>query len=127
MSDSHARDDQQAIAEIEAAIRAAGDYVWPSDDLRPRTLETARELSQQRRAQRRLGRFFLAVVFLMAFGVPLFERVDSRVKPRTAPSAIDMQRRALEHAARASVGPNWGMLEAFTEWRRVQASHLGRQ
>ena len=124
MSDWQTPDDGQSLAEIESAIRAAGNYVCPSDDLRPSTLEAAREYCQDRRVRRKFGRMLIAAVLLITFGAPIFERLDNKVKPPAAPSAMEMQRRALEHAAQASVGPNWGMLEAFTEWRRVQADRL---
>ena len=39
---------------LEAVIAAAGRYVHPSDDLRPRLIEAAQEHSRRRRGQRRL-------------------------------------------------------------------------
>ena len=41
-------DDDSVLVPVELLIRAAGSYVVPSDNLRPRTLEAARELAADR-------------------------------------------------------------------------------
>ena len=47
--------------DVEALVRAAGQYVRPSEELRPRLLETARAESRERQAQWRFWQLALAV------------------------------------------------------------------
>ena len=55
---------QQEYSAIEAIIRAAGDHIEPTDDLRPRTLEAARRRCRQQRIGRRAGGLAVAALLL---------------------------------------------------------------
>jgi hypothetical protein len=114
------------FASIEEAIRAAGAYVVPSDDLRPRTLEAARELSEDRRTGIRLGRFAVVLLLFIVISAPLAERAAAWYERATSPSAAELQAHALEIAQARNVGPDWGLFEAFTRLRRMQATRLGQ-
>lgn len=124
-SDEPGSMDPHSIRQIETAIRAAGDYVQPSGDLRPRTLEAAREHCGDLRAEQKVGGFVIAVLLCVVIMSPAFRYVDFMRAQSVAPTAIEMQRRGLQHAADPHVGSNWGLTEAFTQLRRLQADRFG--
>ena len=111
---------------IEAQVRSAGGYVVPSDNLRPRTLEAAREWSEDRKALRRLRRFAVLLLLCSVMSVPLVERLTAWHKGTQSPSPREMEQRALQLATDSHVGQHWGLFEAFSQLRRVQAARLGR-
>jgi hypothetical protein len=114
------------MQQIESAIRAAGNYVRPSEDLRPRTLEAAREHCGDRRAEQKLGGFVIAVLLLVMIGSPAIHYMHALRRQSTAPSATEMQDRGLRYAADPHIGSNWGLSEAFTQLRRLQANRIGQ-
>jgi hypothetical protein len=127
MSDPHVGSEPfRSPDNIESMIRAAGDYVRPSEDLRPRTLEAAREHCDDRRAEQKLGGFAIAVLLLVTFSSPAIQYADVLRTSSTAPSATEMQSRAQAYEAQSHVGQHWGLTEAFTRLRRVQATRLGQ-
>jgi len=127
MSDPQPHDQEdRSLEQIESVIRAAGGYVRPSDDLRPRTLEAAREHRDDRRAEQKLGGFAIAVLLLVSFSSPAIDYVDGLRSKSSAPSATEMQHRAMEYGVQPHVGVHWGLAEAFTQLRRVQAVRLGQ-
>ena len=125
MTDPHPHDDQ-ALEQIESAIRAAGNYVRPSEDLRPRTLEAAREHCGDRRAEQKLGGFVIAVLLLVMISPPAVRFLDVLRSQSTSPSARQLQDRGLEYATDPRIGSNFGLTEAFTQLRRLQADRLGQ-
>ncbi len=113
--------------EAESMILAAGHYVRPSEDLRPRTLETARELCRDRKAVRKLGGLAIAILMLALISFPASQRVQAWRAKTAAPSSNDMHERAAMYGQQAGIGAHWGMAEAFIQLRRVQASRLGHR
>jgi hypothetical protein len=127
MSDPHVDSEEfRSPDKIESMIRAAAHYVRPSEDLRPRTLEAAREHCDDRRAEKKLGGFAIAVLLLVTFSSPAIQYANVLRSTSTAPSATEMQSRALAYENQPHVGQHWGLTEAFTQLRRVQATRLGR-
>ena len=125
MTDPHACD-EQSFEQIEAAIRAAGDYIRPSEDLRPRTLEAAREDCGLRRAEQKLAALAIVALMLVTVASPVVHYIDALRRQTSAPSASELQLQGLRYASDPRIGPNWGLAEAFTQLRRVQADRLGR-
>lgn len=111
--------------QIESMIRAARNYVRPSDELRPRTLEAARERCGDRRAEQRLGSFAIAVLLLITLGTPVMRYAETWRTLEWAPTASDVEQRAAELGTQREIGPNWAITEAFSQLRRVQADRLG--
>ena len=122
MIDSFEFDD--SVSDIEALIRAAGDYVQPSDDLRPRVMEAARFWRMERRTQWRLGQAAVLFILLNLLATSTLQRVElaDGKPPAIARDAED-----------ASGGPayreseHWDTVDAFRELRRRQASLLRLQ
>ncbi len=110
---------------VESIIRAARNYVLPSEELRPRTVEAARQYCEDRRAEQKLGGFALAVALLVMTSSPAYRYVDLMRTKSSAPTAAEIQSQALEYEKQPHVGTHWGMAEAFTQLRRAQASRLG--
>jgi hypothetical protein len=110
---------------IEHTIRAAGNFIRPSDDLRPRIIEAAKERCRQQRARRRVAVAVAACVMVALSVVPALERLVTRSKLNATPSSTELQQQAIHHAAETGVGPNWGLTEAFKQLRKTQAKKLG--
>jgi hypothetical protein len=112
---------EQPLEEIEALVRLAGDYVQPSDDLRPRILEAARVVKNERQARRQIVRLaamlLFAVVSLAMIGRP---RADER--SRFAADLWSLESSAPANGTRAQAG--WEMVDSFTALRREQARLL---
>ena len=113
--------------EIEALVRAAGEYVQASEDLRPRVLESAREQRCERTAQRLIAR--------VALGVLLATTLTASSSPGSVDARNPLASAALYRASlplTTTVGADadndvgWGMVEAFTEMRRQQSEVLRR-
>ncbi len=58
--------DSDAHESLEAMLRAAGDYVEVSTDLRPRTLEAAYQLHRDQQTRHRVTILVLAMLFVIA-------------------------------------------------------------
>ena len=117
---------EQGRAEIESMIRAARNYVRPSDDLRPKVLEAAREHCSDRRAEQKLGSFAIAVLVLVLISSPAI-RYAILLQPTVAKrSADEVQHLAAELASQREIGSHWALAEAFSQVRHLQASRLGR-
>ncbi|MGI9470050.1 MAG: hypothetical protein ACR2NZ_00870 [Rubripirellula sp.] len=125
MSDSFPMDASNSKRQIESVIRAARNYVRPSDELRPRTLDAARERCGDRRAEQKLGGFATAVLLLLTLATPAIRYADALRSIQWSPTAADVQQRAAEFGSEREIGPNWAMTEAFSQLRRVQADRLG--
>ncbi len=120
------------MPELEALLRSAAGYVKPSDDLRPRVLETARAARGDRRVCRRLR----AMLFAALFSILSLDAVDSPLRqfvtePREAGRIIDADdiyefTKSRVVAGESGLGDdfNWGMVEAFNVLRAQQSRSL---
>jgi hypothetical protein len=106
-------------------VRAARNYVHPSDDLRPKILEAAREHCSDRRSEQKLLSFAMAVIVLIVISTPLIKYVEMLQAANVNRAAHQMQFRAAELATRPDIGSHWALAEAFSQWRHLQASRLG--
>jgi hypothetical protein len=99
--------------DLEALIRAAGDYVRPSEDLRPRVLEEARVSRTERRAQGWIWQAALAVVVCVMF---------------VSHWRLQLARDAETPDPAPTVGqpdsPGWHAVDRFSSIRRRQATLL---
>lgn len=113
---------ESSFGELESLVRRAGSYVQPTENLRPKSLEAAREATRQQRNNRRLGGAILVVVLLGAIGFPSFLRFSS-LGPAFVRSD-ELHRRATQSALNSSVGTHWALYEVFCELRREQSELL---
>jgi hypothetical protein len=111
---------------IEAMIRAAGQYVRPTDDLRPRVLEAARLQRGERSAKRLIchASLFAAVLaFFSAANRDLDLPQSRRTGMLAAAGFNELVSPAASSTPRSGDG-DWRMIDAFTELRRHQAQLL---
>ncbi len=108
---------------LEATVQSAGAYVIPSDNLRPHTLEAARDYSSDRRGTYVLAKFALTIAILGCVSLPVIDRLASWHDRVTSPTTLQI----LEIAQKKSVGIDWGLFEAFSELRQNQASRFPTQ
>ncbi|HEY2415529.1 MAG TPA: hypothetical protein VGI40_25025 [Pirellulaceae bacterium] len=110
--------------DVELLISAARDYVRPSDDLRPRVLETARTERRERRLQRQLAQM-AAVVLLMITGLTVYHQPESSDRAGAfLPTVEAMSAESQVEAARFADHASWETVESFTDLRRRQAQLL---
>lgn len=110
--------------DLEAMVRAAGGYVRPSDNLRPRTLEAAREHRAVVRRRRRLASIGLAAATLWwaATMRPAGES-ETKAPPLAAADVWQLGESAQQQAAQAGAGPAWALADVFGALR-VRQSEL---
>lgn len=119
------RDRHSAFGRLERLILSAANFVQPSYDLRPRTVEAAREYCRDKRAEQRLGGFVLAVMLVLIISSPAMQYVDVLRTQSTGPSATEMEQIAIEYSERREIGSHFGLSEAFSQLRQFQADRLG--
>lgn len=107
------------FAEIESLVASAGQYVQPSDDLRPRTLEAARTARAEQRGQQWVRHAAIAAAVV---GLAISLRGTTETKPQLNDSDA-MYRQATLRASGVG-GLGWGLVQAFTELREEQAEKL---
>jgi hypothetical protein len=115
--------DEDANGGVEAMIRAAGQYVCPTDDLRPRVLEAARLQRGERSAKRCLCQVGM-LMLLLAFFAAVDQGLDFPQSRRTGMLAAAGFDKLVSPAADATPrrgDGDWRMIDAFTELRRQQA------
>jgi hypothetical protein len=109
--------------EVEAMILAAGQYVRPSDDLRPRVLELARSEAREQSGQRRVRRLALVGVIMslaMSSG-------NSASRGRQPIEDVDALYRQAASKASCTGELGWGLAQAYADLRQRQSEKLRLQ
>lgn len=122
-----ARDLYEAESDVEGMIRAAGEYVRASDDLRPRVLEAARMQRRERRVRRWIRHaavLVLTTAFTTAAGQQGLDGERSHPIGIVAAAGFDEFLSPTAVASPRSGDGDWRMFEAFSELRRQQAQLL---
>ena len=124
-------DRSDPLMQLEDMVRAAGEYVQPTDDLRPATLELAREQTTRRRGRQSI--LVLAFALCCSIGLSLLNNQlspsqasregQSGETPVLAGQAPLPGQLPLQHATAAH--SHWGLYEAFVSFRRSLADRLG--
>lgn len=117
-------DESRMPETVEAMLRAAANYVIPSEDLRPRVMDAAREHCAQRKIQRKLVGYMLSSLLICVLCWPLVDELAELRSQLASPSSAEMLKRSFEITHASDVGSNWGLAEAFSELRRAQANIL---
>jgi hypothetical protein len=114
--------DFEALADVESLIRSAANYVRPSDDLRPRVLESARSVSKERQARRWIGHLATCALALGLL-VAALRQTDTPARREPARAAVGYRLWSAQPALGAN-DASWSMVDSFTELRRRQAQLL---
>ncbi|MEM1067434.1 MAG: hypothetical protein AAGG48_00180 [Planctomycetota bacterium] len=121
MFESHSKNDS-----VERLVASAAHTIQPSRDLRPRTIEAARSHCGDLRAEQKLGSLVFGVVLLLMVSSPLLNYVEWIRSSKQTPSSSDMERIAIEYSDQREIGVHFGLSEAFSELREIQADRLGQ-
>lgn len=116
---------RQSKSVVEEAVWAASGYVVPSDDLRPRTLEAAREVDQDRHRLRKFERFMVGFLAICVLSIPLVDRLNTWRDNHQAPTSTQIEQMALEYSKKSADGQHWGMYETYNRIRHAQAARFG--
>jgi hypothetical protein len=107
---------------VEQLVDASADYLEPSDDLRPRSVEAARERESHEQRQRGWAASLLAAGVAVALASVAATRLGPRID-WTAPRIVEEHRgRAVPMEARTLA--DWPLVDAFERVREVQAERL---
>lgn len=113
-------------AEVEALVAAAGNYVWPSDDLRPRVLEAARERAGQRQTLYRLAAMTVAAALCVMTGVSVSQHLHANAESAAMPRGERLEQLVDAHAASSGESPAGALADIVQQWRSEWASRLSK-
>ncbi|MFG0261478.1 MAG: hypothetical protein ACF788_03720 [Novipirellula sp. JB048] len=108
----------------EQMIRAAGDLISPSDDHRPRTLETARRQCNDLLLEQRVAGLFVGVMLLLWMASPFVDWIREYPSRPRENSSAEIQRKTAEFSQHSGIGPQWATFEVFSQLRQSQANRL---
>jgi len=114
------------FADIEEMIRAAGDYLEVSEDLRPRTLEEARHNRRDFSTRTWFGAL-AAVIGIIALFASQHQTQSSSASPLNVAVSADCDQLyadAQQRTTQANVDASWTLVDSFRELRQRQASLL---
>ena len=126
MSEFHHHEEQCnfGFEPLESIVQAAGSYVHPTDDLRPKTLEAARSAKRQRQRNFQIGAIVVGIVFMALTGLPgnlLNWGPPKAVTTLQAVRHYDLHKQASLRILQAGLDPSWAFYEAFIQLRSHQA------
>jgi len=119
VTDLHERFDP--FADVEALVRSAQEYVQPSADLRPRTLEAARTERCERRVREVIWQAAIVVLMVGLFGASLRHWGDD---PSAGTSHLPAAAVLTAEIATPGIDASWNMVDSFTQLRQRQAQVL---
>jgi hypothetical protein len=114
----------ESFDSLESIVRAAGGYVQPTDDLRPRTMEAARESCSRRRWNFRLGAVAIVVIALAISDLPsriMASQAGQLDNPSQVIRGYDLHEQASLRMVHTGFDSSWAVYEAFAELRKKQA------
>lgn len=109
---------------VESLVGASADYLEPSDDLRARALEAARERESYDERQRGWAASLLAVGVALVLASIAATRLGPRVE-WAAPRIVE-EHRGRAVPTEAGTLADWPLVDAFERVREVQAERLRR-
>lgn len=109
--------DQPSWRDVEALIAEAGRYVEPTEDLRPRVIEEARERYLQRQTIGKLMLTMAAAALCVLSGVSLSSRLQAKAEQAGMPRGDRLERLVSERVRETRQGPEWALAEIVTDWK----------
>jgi hypothetical protein len=111
-------------AETELVIASAGRYVWPSDDLRPRVLEAAREHAGQRQTLVRLAAMMIAATLCVMTGVSVSNHLQAATESAAMPRGEKLEQLIDSEVMSSGQTQDWVLADLLHRWRNELASRL---
>ena len=116
--------DNAAVKETERQLLELGRSLRPSEDLRPRTMEAAKDVSSSQVTQRRVSLFCVLAITVAVAGKPVARECGWLEPAESFTPSARLQSVSLEIAEHDRSDPHWGMLDAFCRWRDLQIQRL---
>ncbi len=110
---------------LEQMIYDARNYVEPGEQLRPKLLEAAREVCDDRRHDVRLSNILAMILLIVALASPVVRHLELWNQSQSIDSH-EVEQRAMQLAGDTRIGRYWSLSEAFRELRGDQAARLGQ-
>jgi hypothetical protein len=116
----------EPLVELESLLRMAGNYVQPSEDLRPRILEASRCYQQERKVRHRIGWGVVCIILLsVALTWDRYGRLGDLVGESEELAAADVEALLVpDEAEPRGDAFGWYAVESFTALRRRHAEQL---
>lgn len=111
--------DADSMRQLEEAIFSARDFVRPSTDLRPRTLEQARDASRIHTWSNRLTVTVLAAMLIWSTLITVMRDLGKHREKIAGPFPQEIEQRAESYPHQYPYSPEWRMVDAFQEERNV--------
>lgn len=105
------------FAELEQIIADAKGYVVPSADLRPRVIDSVREIDVQHVHLAKLRNLIICAVLLWMIVMAVFFVLSSKRKQFTSPTSSEVEQKSIEYATQNGYSKDWGMVDVFRELR----------
>ncbi|QDU56212.1 hypothetical protein [Aeoliella mucimassa] len=111
---------------LESLIRSAGDYVQPSEGLRPQVIEAVRDAKGDRRDRSRVmhSMMFAAAVFLVGLSLPWWQP-NFALRGPTSMDEVLTSGNGTTNYRNNDLG--WRLVEIFTDVREQQAKSLNQK
>jgi hypothetical protein len=112
--------DNEAIRELEETIFSARNFVVPSPDLRPRTLEQARDAHRIHVWANRIAVAAFGCMFLWSIAIIATRHLGQYRDKLTGPFPDELEQRAARYPSHDRYGTQWRLVEAFQQERSLQ-------
>jgi len=109
------------FAELEEIIRAAGDYIEVSDDLRPRILEDARSGLEETSTRFWIAGLAIAVIVFAIFANHFRGQMSSPLNSAMTPTSAQLYAEAQRKTSESNADASWTLVDSFSELRQRQA------
>ena len=117
--DDYLDDQACAFDQLELLVVAASEYVQPTDDLRPSTLEAAQEACLQKRTNTRLSGLIIGALLIAATGLPTF--LLAAYPTLAVVHSADLHQRATRTVTENGTETNWALYEVMSDLRRERS------
>jgi hypothetical protein len=105
------------FADLEKLIDSAKDFVQPSEMLRPKVVEAARELDTRQLQLVKIRNLLLCTMAVWMLVGLTFWGLHTHRKGLIAPSSSAVEQMSLQYASRNRYSRDWGMVDVFWQLR----------
>jgi hypothetical protein len=113
--------DQDQFSDLERLVHSAKDWVVPSEQLRPQVVEAARDFDLRKVQFVKLRNFLIVSSAIWLLVLVVFLSLRAHREELTAPNSQQVERMSSEYSTRYRYDQNWGLVEAFSEARRLES------
>lgn len=111
---------RETIQQLEETIFSARNFVEPSPDMRPRTLEQAKDAYRNHVWANRIVVTALGCMFLWSIAATSLRYLGQHRDKLTGPFPEELEQRASRYPSQDRYGTDWRLVEAFQQERSLQ-------